>query len=122
MIYPGEFFPVSLIFAALDNEDLAFTVVDIVFHLRGGEAEHDGDDDEASLCGSSIDLHPFGTVIGKDGKAVALLHTESGKGIGESAGAFVPLFKGKFSVKVFEPILFGHFAALTLNTSFAVNH
>ena len=115
-VYPGELFAVCTVFAALDNEDLAFTVVDIVFHLRAGEAEHNGDDDKTALCRCSINLHPFDTVVCKDGKAVAFLHTHVGKSIGESAGAFIPLFKGICFVEVLDAYLIRPFEGVDPST------
>ncbi len=71
---PRELLARAAVLPPLDEEDLAFAVVDVVLHLRGGEAEHDGDDDEAALGSGGVDLHPLHAVVPEGGEPVPLLH------------------------------------------------
>ena len=109
---PRKFLSVLLVGAALYDKDLALAMIHIVFHLRSRKPEHDGDDDEASLCRGGIDIQPLHTVIGQDGKAIALLHPHIGKRIGESACTFIPFLKGELAIQVLRADFVGPFGGI----------
>jgi hypothetical protein len=80
-------------------------MVDVVLHLRLRQPEHYGDYNKTTFSSSGVDFHPLNAVIGKNGKPVALFHAHVGESVREPARTLIPLFEGKFPVKVFGPYL-----------------
>ncbi len=78
-----------------DDQPFTFRMIDDKFYVRSGQPEHQGDDDLSALGRPGIDIHPLPPVISQDPETVFGLHSQISKTVGQSAGAIVPLFKGK---------------------------
>jgi len=109
---PWELLTVSLINTPLNDKDLTFAVIDVVFHFSRCESEHQWYTDKPALCCSSVYFHPFNAIVCEYCKPITFFHSHVCKGVCKPARSLIPLLKGIGFVQVFNTNLFGPFEGI----------